>query len=117
MKYGLLILCFEHVCPVNEFSSSSSCEPFQPCGNQSILSSDANMSIVKRYKGGDISMRYVICSRSGFSKGIRNKGTRKRLISNRDKSIAASKKRKRDCTLCHKSYHDARTCHLRNKDK
>ena len=49
--------------------------------------------------------------------GIRNKGTGKRLISNRDKSIAASKKRKRDCTLCHKPYHDARTCHLRNKDK
>ncbi|KAL4567701.1 hypothetical protein LXL04_023293 [Taraxacum kok-saghyz] len=49
--------------------------------------------------------------------GIRNKGTGKRLISNRDKSIAALKKRKRDCALCHKPYHDARTCHLRNKDK
>lgn len=47
--------------------------------------------------------------------GIKNKGcgTGKRLKSNKEKAVEASKKRLRLCTLCHKPYHNARSCILR----
>ena len=136
LKYDLLILCSELVCPVNEFGSSSNSEPSQPCGNQPIPSSDtveyvfpvvgeefkpklkrifksldegiefynryakeagfdANMSTVKRYRGGDISTRYMICSRSGFSEVVNHdstkeiQGQRKRKTSSKKKGCPA----------------------------
>ncbi|XP_023734293.1 protein FAR1-RELATED SEQUENCE 1-like [Lactuca sativa] len=47
--------------------------------------------------------------------GITNKGTGIKFIGNKEKSIEVSKKRLRECALCHKLYHDARTYPLRKK--
>ena len=48
-------------------------------------------------------------------KEVANKGTGKRLISDRDKAI--KKRRPRECTLCHRPGHDARTCILNEKNQ
>ncbi|KAL4573410.1 hypothetical protein LXL04_020215 [Taraxacum kok-saghyz] len=139
LKYDLLILCSELVCPVNEFGSSSNSEPSQPCGNQPIPSSDtaeyvfpvvgeefkpklkrifksldegiefynryakeagfdANMSTVKRYRGGDISTRYMICSRSGFSEVVNHDST-KEIQGQRKRKTSSKKKGCHDVTF------------------